>query len=604
MVRPVVERDVSDLVEAINSARSRDEALSLVLLVGAGCSASAGIPTAPGFVSIIKREYKQAYERARNQTPPSSLAEPTYQSCMAELEPGARRALLAREIEKAKLNWAHVAIACLMAEGVVTRVLTTNFDPLVLRACAMLNVCPPVYDLAASKFYDPENTSDPCVLYLHGQHSGYLLVHTNEEFRRHAKKTVPEALRDSSHGRIWVVVGYGGANDPVFDHLAATRGFENGLYWIAFEKEDPAPHVTNRLLRTGKHAFLIRGYNADTFFIAVAQQLGCFPPRFVADPFLHLQSELDSLTPYPISHGAGETDPVLRVKALIRSAREGLASSGTQDPVDLLMKGRYTELVDRLDQPPPVGPAATALQEAGAWALVSLGNLAANEAEETDGAEADRLFAEACERYGRAAAIKADMHDAWYNWGNALLCQARQKEGPEADRLFTEAYEKYGRAVTIKADMHEAWYNWGVGLLCQAKRKEGPEADRLFAEAYEKYGRAVAIKPDKYEAWCNWGNGLLYQAKQRDGEERSSLLGKAKEILLEAEKLRPGSASYDLACVVTLVGDSTAARGWLLTSQRTGTLPGCEHLRSDSDLNSLRAEPWFETLLHEICETH
>ena len=61
-----------------------------------------------------------------------------------------QRDLIAREVDAAKINWGHVAIAQLMASGYVDRVLTTNFDPLVVRACALSGIYPAVYDFAAS----------------------------------------------------------------------------------------------------------------------------------------------------------------------------------------------------------------------------------------------------------------------------------------------------------------------------------------------------------------------------------------------------------------------------------------------------------------------
>jgi hypothetical protein len=57
---------------------------------------------------------------------------------MAALDRGVRRDLIAGYIDKAKINWAHLALAQLIENGFVDRVLTTNFDPLVSRACALV----------------------------------------------------------------------------------------------------------------------------------------------------------------------------------------------------------------------------------------------------------------------------------------------------------------------------------------------------------------------------------------------------------------------------------------------------------------------------------
>jgi hypothetical protein len=73
---------------------------------------------------------------------------------MAELAPDECKELIAEYIDKASINWAHMAIAQLVKEGYVKRILTTNFDPLVVKACATVGVFPAVYDLAASPHFN------------------------------------------------------------------------------------------------------------------------------------------------------------------------------------------------------------------------------------------------------------------------------------------------------------------------------------------------------------------------------------------------------------------------------------------------------------------
>lgn len=121
-----LQRSIDDLVETVRKAKERDKKCSL--LIGAGCSAKANIPTAAGFVDIIKDDkngWPEAYKRAR---------EPKhYPQCMEQLGLSERRDLIAGYVDNAKINWAHIAIAQLMKHGYVDRVLTTNFDPLVVR---------------------------------------------------------------------------------------------------------------------------------------------------------------------------------------------------------------------------------------------------------------------------------------------------------------------------------------------------------------------------------------------------------------------------------------------------------------------------------------
>lgn len=76
---------------------------------------------------------------------------------------------VARRVDEAKVNWAHLAIAQLMKHGFVDRVLTTNFDLLVVRACAMVGHYPALYDFATSQALKPADIPGNAVFYLHGQ---------------------------------------------------------------------------------------------------------------------------------------------------------------------------------------------------------------------------------------------------------------------------------------------------------------------------------------------------------------------------------------------------------------------------------------------------
>src|SRR5207245_172581 len=207
-------REIDEIATNVRDAKVRKRGCTL--LIGAGCSFTAGVPLASGFVAIVKERYREAYARAK---------EKTYPQCMAELTFAQRRDLIAEYIDKAKINWAHIAIACLMRAGFVHRVLTTNFDLLVMRACALLGHFPAVYDFAASQLLKPADVPDQAVFCLHGQRTGFVLMNTKEECKKHSKLLRP-LFQDAGRGRMWIVAGYSGENDPVFDHLAAVEHFD------------------------------------------------------------------------------------------------------------------------------------------------------------------------------------------------------------------------------------------------------------------------------------------------------------------------------------------------------------------------------------------
>src|SRR5690606_15726494 len=129
MMVPDFDRSLDDLVDAVRRAKGRGDGVAVLL--GAGCSKTSGIPLAAEFCALIREGWPRAYARAERE------GQAGYQHLMAELPPGERRDLLARYIDVAKMNWAHISLAALVREGYVARVLTPNFDPLVVQACAL-----------------------------------------------------------------------------------------------------------------------------------------------------------------------------------------------------------------------------------------------------------------------------------------------------------------------------------------------------------------------------------------------------------------------------------------------------------------------------------
>ncbi|MCH7852457.1 MAG: hypothetical protein IIC41_06715, partial [Candidatus Marinimicrobia bacterium] len=100
--------NIEDVISVLRRAQGSDRKAALI--IGAGCSKSAGIPLAKEFVEIIKSDYEDCYKRAK---------EKTYPGCMAALLPVERKELLEKYIDNAKINWAHMGMACLMAADIV-----------------------------------------------------------------------------------------------------------------------------------------------------------------------------------------------------------------------------------------------------------------------------------------------------------------------------------------------------------------------------------------------------------------------------------------------------------------------------------------------------
>jgi len=497
-------RSIDDVAETLQNAKSRGKGCTL--LIGAGCSVKAGIPNAAGLVKVIEERYPRAYQRATTKT---------YARCMSELLLSERRDLIAEYVDQAKINWAHLCIALLVQGGYVNRVLTTNFDLLVVRACALLNEFPAIYDFAASQLFKAPDIPNKAVIYLHGQYTGFILMNTEDDFRRHTDHLAP-VFEDGGRGRVWLVVGYSGESDPVFNHLAHVPRFDNGLYWVGYQNNEPPKHVEDHLLTPGKDAFYVRGYDADSFFITLTQKLAIFPPRLLAQPFSHIKSAMEMLTPYGFPGQSLEEDvtrtPRQWIDAAIKQFEEGaLSEAAFGAALKLLLAGAYESVIEfrnEYDRNP-----TRELGDPLSWAYVMQGNALSEKAKTKSAEEADKLFVEAEDKYRSALGIKPAMVEALNNWGNAIADRARLQKGQDVDGLFAEAAEKYKAALAIKPDMAEALFNWGNMLLDCGGTKTGEEADRLFSDAAEKYQAALALRPEMHEAFFKWGNVLLQKGQ-------------------------------------------------------------------------------------------
>ncbi len=339
-----INRTIEDVLETLTNCKANNRNCSL--LIGAGCSLSAGIPLARGFVEEIKKSYSQDYNRSKNKT---------YPYCMAELSPGWRHEMIAEYVDKAKLNWAHIGIAQLIAEGYVDRVLTTNFDPLVSRACARVGEFPAIYDFAASQVFKPAFVPKQAIFHLHGQRSGFVALHTPEEVRKHSKLLKP-VFTDAGEGRMWIVAGYSGENDPVLNHLAKVPHFEYCLYWVDI-LEEPRDDLRQKLFRQGKHAFYVGSQDADDFFVELTQKLNIFPPSYVGQPFSHLDQQLSTLTPYSLPGEKAKRDIAASARALVREAINQYEKQETPEEIvapetvpaleaeALLLAGKYGDVI-------------------------------------------------------------------------------------------------------------------------------------------------------------------------------------------------------------------------------------------------------------------
>ena len=256
-------------------------AKNLMWLLGAGTSASAGVPTAADMTWEFKQQLFISQRRASPQAT-SDLSNPVIRNRMqahvdslgrlpsfgapneyaalfeevyaAEVD---RKAYLDAKLAGAKPSYGHLALATLMRGHRAPLIWTTNFDTLIADACAkvydttsaLTTVALDAPELAAQVIDDKRW---PVEVKLHGDFRFRKLKNTPDELR-YQDTRLRQTLVDSCRQFGLVVVGYSGRDDSIVDTLEealrSPGAFQNGLFWLHRGDEPPLPRVANLLVQ-------------------------------------------------------------------------------------------------------------------------------------------------------------------------------------------------------------------------------------------------------------------------------------------------------------------------------------------------------------------
>src|ERR1700733_10111550 len=220
---------------------------NLMWQLGAGTSASAGIPTAGDMIWEFKqtlfvsqrrtslnvvadlssqaiRARLQAHIDSSGKLPPAGAPD-EYAALFEAVYPAEadRRTYLDAKIAGAKPSYGHIALATLMRAELARLAWTTNFDPLVADACAK------VYDgtgyLTTVALEAPDLARQcidagrwPVEVKLHGDFRSRRLKNTSDELRLQDER-LRQIMIDCCRRFGLVVVGYSGRDGSVMDTL-------------------------------------------------------------------------------------------------------------------------------------------------------------------------------------------------------------------------------------------------------------------------------------------------------------------------------------------------------------------------------------------------
>jgi len=252
--------------------------------LGAGASASAGIPTAWDMVW----EFKQRLFTSQRRVSPKVVADLSSDIVRSQLqahidaapnmprlgdddeyaalfeavypaEPD-RRSYLDSKMAGAKPSYGHLALATLMRAGHARIVWSTNFDPLVADACAKIyDATGPLTTVAldapdlATQLIAEERW--PIEVKLHGDFRSRRLKNTCDELR-HQDARLRQALVNCCRRFGMIVVGYSGRDESVMGALEEAinepNSFPSGLFWLHRGDSAPLASVARLITRAAQ----------------------------------------------------------------------------------------------------------------------------------------------------------------------------------------------------------------------------------------------------------------------------------------------------------------------------------------------------------------
>ena len=316
--------------------------------LGAGASASAGLPTAADMISEFKRRlfvsrklrgvqhdvdlsqpavrhridaYVESLENIPSAGDPDEYAKLFEVTYPAESD---RQAFLDGKVAGAKPSYGHVALATLMREGLTRLLWTTNFDALIEDACAeVFGTTSGLTTVTLDSGQLTQAIADerrPVQIKMHGDFRSRRLKNTNDELR-HQDAHLRNVLIDSCLRFGLVVIGYSGRDDSIMDALedavSRANAFPSGLFWLHRGDGEPSSRVI-QLLSLGKSkevdVALVSIENFDETLRDVVHILGEIDTQTL-DDFAKTRSHR---SPAPTLNLRGRNNgwPVVRLNAL------------------------------------------------------------------------------------------------------------------------------------------------------------------------------------------------------------------------------------------------------------------------------------------------
>lgn len=330
-----IDKGIMDLAGKLIKAVPKDDKKGqgkALFLIGAGCSASTGIPLAREIasevcleaanrlknnkeVSFEDGEHEKAFKwlQKTGRLPKNITLDLAYGELFKkQVNKTLQREVILRAAEKSKrqINWAHICLGEMVGLRAVHTVLTTNFDLLVLEGIARAGILPIIADGLESILRISSKPEFPQVVHLHGSLHTYRLRGSPSGVKgQELSKAISGFLKDSN---CMVIVGYSGREEGIMKLLikaaqSIPKSQETPIYWIQRnESPDELPASAKKLLNArGKNGVLIAGIDADNFLFKLMQKTGFGTPEWFKKPIGLLKKRADNLMP-PVARRPSE----------------------------------------------------------------------------------------------------------------------------------------------------------------------------------------------------------------------------------------------------------------------------------------------------------
>ncbi|MBQ4673969.1 tetratricopeptide repeat protein [Aeromonas dhakensis] len=510
--------NISDLAEFMRKAKDNNK--PFVFFTGAGCSFTAGIPLAKKLIAEMHQRFKTELKLL------VGADREDYGKCMAQIGRDDRRRFLKSYIDESKINWAHIALACLLREGYIGRVLTFNFDNLLARSCGLLGLYPATYDFTAANLNLYHLIDNPAVVHLHGQSHGFAQLNSDEETASHAAQLsqfVCATLNESPA----LFIGYSGQADAFFPQIKNHFSGQHRIFWVDMAEQAPA-HIADSILQTSLAHYMRCADGADLFLIELAQQLDCFPPMIFTDPFAHLLDELKAVTTYPqndennennesneSNESYGDRSASTSVQDILNGLRQRLKEAQqreheTRHPnyLGLYLQGKYQDII-------------TSSESLGALEIVDqvwVARAYLNRAlKQTDPEQEIEMYDALIERFGTndVVEVQKQMATALLNKGIALGQLDRSEDGIT---VYDELIQRFGTSdvPALQELVTKALINKGV-RLGQLDRSE--EEITVYDELIQRFGTSDVPALQERVAKALINKGITLGQLDRSEEE-------------------------------------------------------------------------------------